>query len=46
MCGSCPVPPGSRGDGRKPGPISLFIGGIAFVALLCFFLLLRAWRRA
>jgi hypothetical protein len=46
MCGSFPVSPESRGDGRESGPLQRFVGGVVLVAILCFFLLLRAWRRA
>lgn len=45
MCVSFPTPPEFRGEGREPGPVKLFIGGVAFLAILLFSLLTRSWRR-
>lgn len=45
MCVSFPTPPEFNGEGREPGPFKLFIGGLAFLAILLLARLARIGRR-
>ncbi|MEW6647662.1 MAG: hypothetical protein AB1450_10715 [Pseudomonadota bacterium] len=42
---SFPVPPEFHNTGRRPGPIRLFLGAVALVAILLFSLLVDWVRR-
>lgn len=45
MCVSFPLPPEFHNTGRRPGPVRLFLGALALVAILLFSVLLGRVRR-
>ncbi|QKQ27610.1 hypothetical protein [Candidatus Reidiella endopervernicosa] len=44
MCLALPRDGKSGLSGKPPGPIKLFFGGLAFIAVLLFAMLSSAWR--